>query len=143
MEEQRVSFEVAKLAAQVGYDWSDKKIYNTIGQLWDAHYPTAKNSDIESGMACVAPTQSLLQKWLRDIHDIKIFIDYQPIGSDDYEYCYKIMYEEGNAKRQYERTKTIESLNDWGSGYNNVYPADTYEQVLEAALKKALELIKP
>ena len=74
MEERKISFEVAKLANLKGFDPKVKLKKNT-------HY----NSNTEEldplggpcGAVCVnhyyASTQSLLQKWLRDVHNINVY----------------------------------------------------------------------
>lgn len=88
-------------------------------------------------------TQTLLQKWLRETHFILVSAEYECISSDDYEWGYRIIYEEGNAKRESERLKRIESVQMYSGGYlNKAYPATTYEGVLEMGLLEALKLIK-
>ena len=84
-----------------------------------------------------------LQKWLRETHFILVSSEYECISSDDYEWGYRIIYEEGNAKRESERLKRIESVQLYSGGYlNKAYPATTYEGVLEMGLLEALKLIK-
>ncbi len=72
MEEQLILFDTAKLAKEKNFDIPCTKVYNTIGELWNSHYKDMKNSDPDSGACCTAPTQSLLQKWLRIKHDIHV-----------------------------------------------------------------------
>lgn len=69
-----VTFETAKLAQQKGFDWPCSQIYNTLGDLWQSHYATARNSNRESGMKCTAPTQPILQKWLREVFQLHVEI---------------------------------------------------------------------
>ena len=146
MEEQLITFETAKLAKEKGFK-SDNPTTEyvpafLIHEFEGFHYlGEIQEEDYNREDFYLAPTQSLLQKWFRDIHNINISIEYESIGSDDYEYCYTIKYEEGNAKRQCNRIKIIESLQFYPGGYINV-AADTYEEVLEFALQKALNLIK-
>lgn len=75
MEDKLVEFETAKLAKEVGFDelcstWFDKngrsEEYTVLG----------KNSQ---GMIAfyTRPTQSLLQRWLREVHNIIIVIYYE------------------------------------------------------------------
>lgn len=72
MEEQLISFETAKLAKEKGltYDYVGQSFRPsgefTCGRNDEAFYP--------------APTQSVLQKWLRDVHNIHIEIE---LASDE------------------------------------------------------------
>ena len=67
MEEIRVSFETAKLAKEKGFDidcgWKLRKLEN--GSF------THTNS---SELGIEQPTQSLLQKWLREVHNINVLV---------------------------------------------------------------------
>jgi hypothetical protein len=67
-----------------------------------------------------APTQTHLQKWLREKHNIHIWITY--FNSDNYFYCYNIENFEGLRQPQNE--------------------SKTYEEALEIGLQEALKLIK-
>jgi hypothetical protein len=82
-----------------------------------------------------APTQSLLQAWLRDNHNI--FIEVQIDCTTYPKFCYEIKRFIGNPKdlasEEWGWEKT--SIDDWG-----LYR--TYELALEDALKDGLNLIK-
>ena len=70
---------------------------------------------------CSAPTQSLLQKWLRDVHMIFVNPNYDHIRNDGSSYVkYGVMTKSSNSKEGF----------------------DTYEQALEVGLLEALKLIK-
>jgi hypothetical protein len=123
MEEQLISFETAKLAREKGFNEVCKYGRNnfeikhpTRGLLRDlvtVEFPRGqRNSEISQGAAVAAPTQSLLQKWLREKHNINVFIDY------GYGYEYKIF-------SYFKRDGTFV----------------TYEQALENGLLEALKLI--
>jgi hypothetical protein len=75
------------------------------------------------------PTQSLLQKWLREVHDIDVFINRDGMFRKE-SYCIFI----------HDNIKNISRLrpldNDVFSGYS------TYEEALEVGLYQALLLIK-
>jgi hypothetical protein len=122
MKDELVSFEVAELAKKKGFDGlvRDAYYYNSpeLSKLmreecWDG-YPV--NSEDEAYLA--APTQSLLQRWLRERFFIDIFL-YKSSNN----YYYKIEYNKGFIK-----------TSDTSFG--------TYEQALEEGLKSALQLIK-
>lgn len=78
MEETLIDYETAKLAKEKGFDWNTDYYYNTDGESRYASYydPTPNNRGDMSWFSggntfcCAAPTQSLLQKWLRDVHSI-------------------------------------------------------------------------
>jgi hypothetical protein len=80
------------------------------------------NEDIKNRVARV--TQSLLQKWLREVHKIDVFINKDRMFNKD-TYCIFL-----------HKNDTLRPLdNDTFSGYA------TYEEALEVGLLKALKLI--
>ena len=142
MEEQLITFETAKLAKEKGFNIPIINFYDPKGYCTDAlGYQTERleESDWNNGMgsyptpseevSCSAPTQSLLQKWLREIHNIHIIIhyDYSIIGGYIVTNIIKsiepIIINQVNKKSKYENYRT-------------------YEDVLEIGLQKALKLIK-
>lgn len=78
MEEQLVSLKVAKLLREKGFRQLVPKYYDEneiiVCKLGDWNSPLFK------GMLNSAPTQSLAQKWLREIHTTYVLIDIGPIG---------------------------------------------------------------
>lgn len=74
MEEQLVSFEVAKLAKEKRFPQqctsSSKIYYNNEGKLNVNYYRNSYDRDID----ILAPTQSLLQKRLREKHNIILLV---------------------------------------------------------------------
>jgi len=119
MKEQLIEFETAKLAKEKGFDWiiSDDKFYDYSGQL-DFTFQGYSEGVTENGRT-PAPSQSLLQKWLRDKHSIMVYL--KPYWEE--EYCL------------------------WRSSIlmKNGYQSDfysTYEKSLEKGLQEALKLIK-
>ena len=129
MEENIVSFQVAKLAKEKGfnqfycnthYNKIDKLIVDTEG------YP---NGDrwVEYMKYCIsAPTQSLLQKWIRETH--KIYVTALPSYTDD-----------SDNKKHYFELFYGKTLRLFGDKYS-YFP--TYEEALEVGLFEALNLIK-
>lgn len=114
MKEQLISFETAKSLTKVGgfekswgevaYKKEDEKLYGDTGGYTD--YP--------------APTQSLLQKWLREVHNIIVEPSYNQI----YNYFELEIFILNN--------KTLGKAQTFSS----------YEQALEKGLQEALKLIK-
>lgn len=142
MQETLISFETAKLAKEKGFDWivSDAYHKNT-GELvftdWenvesndDILIPDDFNTDDESWLIS-APTQSLLQKWLREVHNIIVEVvtyynetdlplnkPIKPKGYFAWDY-----YNENFSEEKAPKFKT-------------------YEQALEQGLQEALKLIE-
>jgi hypothetical protein len=141
MKEELVSFETAKVAKTKGFDEICKRSCNKEGNLTneydiDIHADDLRaefefsNSTLElnalahnySPAFTAIPTQSLLQRWLRENHDIEINI----IRDWTYEtikYYYKLESD------KYEKD------------FNNSELFSTYERCLEASLQEALTLI--
>ena len=126
MEEQLISFETAKLAKEKGYNITNIFSYDETSGIMlpkDPTYPGWHCYALEG--VCPAPTQSLLQKWLREKHNIHIEIE---IASDEelniiQPYVYQWdFYKNGNI--------TI------GREFY-----DSYEEALEVGLLEALKLI--
>jgi hypothetical protein len=135
MQEQIITFETAKLVKEKGFNIPVIKYYTPKGYCSESEgYRTERleESNWNNGMGsyptlskdvcCSAPTQSLLQKWLREVHKIDVFCDC--IGSGKY---YSVIYDnsikEGNDK-VFEQEKET-----------------SYEEALEVGLLEALKLI--
>ena len=117
-----VTFEVAKLAKEKGFNekcnfYYQKGVINTDGCF------NRYNKGVE--YICSAPTQSLLQRWLREEKEIIIAISVD-IDHDLHRVCYEygVCYDFDG--------RTME--------YHNCYDSfGRYEEALEDALKYALE----
>ncbi len=124
MEDTRITFETAKLAKEKGFPQEPNKLkipyYNYKGEFkgdvkdWLRKY--LRNEDTSDVESVSAPTQSLLAKWLREVHQINV-------------YC---MPCENNYKK--------------GKWFNNIASHNppftgTYEKALEIGLQEALKLI--
>lgn len=124
MKDQLISFETAKLAREVGFDelcitWFDRngrsEEYTTLG----------KNS--QSMIAFYSrPTQSLLQKWLREVHKIDMTIHCQ-LHTTGIRYESEIYYEEDLYNEPYCNVST------W---------FDTYEGAVEDGLQDGCKVVK-
>lgn len=128
MKEQLVGFEVAKLAKEKQF--YDENVYGEVRLSQPNYYDNSgvlhdireafdpKDYDLKD--CCNAPTQSLLQKWLREIHNIHISVEpetYKP----DTDYISEIIMLPRNFL---------------------TYRGKTYEEALEFGLQQALKLIK-
>lgn len=121
--EQFITLETAKLAKQAGFDW----------EVYSCYYKSSPDRVSTNGtltsnfngyafqhIAISAPTQSVLQKWLRETHHLHITI----FSSSQESWMFRI-------------TKPHQKLED--GMYGEDFP--TYEAALEAGLKKCLTLL--
>ena len=122
MEEQLISFDTAKLAKEkrflkewtdLAYKKDDQKLYGDTGIYTD--YP--------------APTQSLLAKWLREIH--KIFINIIYDGNDE---VFRVQIVKQN---NYNTRKVLFIKKE-----DYIIEFFTYEEAMEKGLQEALKLLK-
>lgn len=135
LHESNISFETAKLAKEKGFTGIVRGIYDTDGNYMDSIETNEHYTKWAS-----APTQSLLQKWLRDEHDIHVHVEYFHDPKFGYHHKYdSVISHEGN---------------DWDGGIENrlkriesdefrMYRLfDTYEEALEDGLHQSLKLIE-
>jgi hypothetical protein len=128
MKEQLISFETAKLAKEKGFDEPCREYYNKDeevesfryfagdGSGWDKNSTIVANDNYKDFPILAAPTQSFLQKWLREEHNIDIESRVQ-IGS--------------NAKRYFYYINCTSSSKSY----------TTYEEALEQGLLEGLKLV--
>lgn len=128
MQEELIKFETAKLAKEKGFilgiGWFgfNNKFYISegaqIGMLCDNHRG-------ENPVAC---TQSLLQKWLREVHNIIIEVMFDEKAEDGFPWLLSIYH---NREEIITETHSL-----FGTYWDN------YEEALEVGLQEALKLIK-
>ena len=153
MKEQLISSETAKLAKEKGFSWevydfyyqekSNFKPYLTRGSEYDSDRDCKWDWNLNGGVSgellkiipypnsnkgyyYSAPTQSLLQKWLREKHKIHIIV-------------YVMENSDGNIYYDFGLKRIVNYLSD-----NSSKPMEfsTYEEALEVGLQEALKLIK-
>lgn len=123
MQEELITFETAKLAKEKGFDVTVPQGYNS-EELDYQRFGLPKG--IQFGICTntlptsfTAPSQSLLQRWLREVYNIHIAVLPKILPSNEIKYyCFK-----GKIKK------------DFKDLYN------TYEEALEDGLQEALKLI--
>ena len=151
IKEQLISFETAKLAKELGFDWYTDRMYSVFYVSEDIdvtyNYKSKKKLFKEGTLideenyldetSCTthnipeqywipAPTQSLLQKWLYEIHNCFIIIS---LG-------YKIEYTVIQSKENL----PIWDTNNWIYRYkDSLY--DTFEEAFEEGLKYTLNYL--
>lgn len=126
MGEVLVSFETAKLAKEVGFNELCSVEEGVYGINSIKFENKVKNSEFykDNENITTKPTQSLLQKWLREVHKIDIIPTF---SKNSRTYGYNMYYTEEN-KPVYINKNSIK--------------ATTYEEALELALYKALTIVK-
>lgn len=73
-----VDFEIGKLLKERGYNEPHNKVYNTLGELWDSHYPTMTNDDVDSGACCTAPIIAEVVMWLYEKYGVWVEVNLLP-----------------------------------------------------------------
>jgi len=124
MKEEVISFETAKLAKEKGFNENSKGYYNKEGEFIEAALPQGSKFNVGDDNVFSAPTQSLLQKWLRE--ELKLSVETVFNGSESFYWIIREMYPLG---------KEFSSVWDERFGWS------TYEEAMDAALLKALNLI--
>jgi hypothetical protein len=121
MEDQIISFKTAKLLKEIiEFPYNIPNWYSQLGTL-NCNHTCSDEFHLLKGFP--APTQSLLQRWLRENYDIHIVID--PFGDDK-----ETVYEWTVISDLYE--EEFEDDEDFSS----------YEKALELALQEGLNLVK-
>jgi hypothetical protein len=88
-----VTFEQAKLLSQKGFNISLSKVFNTFGELWDSHYSTMSNDDVDYGASCVAPEQWMVLYWLLDTHKLDVIAKYRESNTDKVQGINSVYYD--------------------------------------------------
>ena len=117
MKEELITFETAKLAQEKGYTNPNNKIGLYTEDV--KYHPYMAHWLMDYKEFYIAPTQSLLQKWLREVHNIDVLINKTLNGT----YYYIIWKDNCKIKRN--------------SKSNN-----NYQEILEDGLQEALKLIQ-
>jgi len=117
MKEQLISFKTAKLAKEKGFNEPCSMWYE--GHTLSPSEKPGYNSEDPTEYA--APTQSLLQKWLREKHNIDIYT-----------------YVERSLGGKYYKGHCHNEVNWWSTDVTR----STYEELLEELLKMALATIE-
>ena len=125
MEDQLVSYRIAKLAKDKGFkEWCDFAYRSTDNEEQLMAKSTWRNGEIHDSHKgfCTAPTQSLLQKWLREVKN----------------YVVIVTYDHSNPEKPYSVNggQTAPCIIDIAE-----HDFNSYEDALEEGLLQALELV--
>lgn len=92
-------------------------------------------NNLKKNLAINAFEQSYLQKWLRDVHKIYVYIELMDSNNDEIWYPVLI--------NRNVRTYNEEDMRTYSEDLHYIYQHfDTYEDALEFILTEALELIE-
>jgi hypothetical protein len=119
----RINLETAKLAKEKGYDESCSSVF-VDGNPKELGGVQRKNSTYQNQIT--RPTQSDLQKWLREVHNIYVNSDYYH-GYPEVRFYYDV------------KILSDDNYNGNQDSDDNIY---TYEQAMELGLQEALKLIE-
>ena len=125
MKEQLITFDTAKLAKEKGFDELTKYIYfnGELSGLTLDDYNYLGDKKLRKNVLS-APTQSLLQKWLREKHNIQV--------------CNNLHYKVGGGIAGY----LIDISHPNGDFKSTSISENTYEEALEKGLQESLKLIE-
>ena len=129
MKEQLISFETAKLAKEKGFNIPSNKMY-AIGK--DKYMLTSNRVPLKN--VTHAPTQSLLQKWLREEHHIDITVIINWIDGNR---IYYVGLSYINSENEIDIWFSID-----GTKNKSKIEYKTYEEALEVGLQEAVNTIK-
>ena len=144
MEEQLINFETAKLAKEKGFNiptrnfyadftWKSIEVYSCIEVGYNEFTDSMENNH-GFGDITLIPTQSLLQKWLREVHNIEVLISRIPPEA--------VLADKNKGKNILRNYNCyVWNLNSNPRISNNGIFLDIYEEALEAGLQEALKLI--
>jgi hypothetical protein len=134
MEEQLITFDTAKLAKEKGFDLEFCNVgwHGDFGDLNGDSYPFLGTYSFYKSMYCnnkdehqiQRPTQSLLQRWLREIHNIHLLLEPYYDEQKVLVYGFDLI------------TERTEEETIMEKGFK------TYEDGLEIGLQEALKLIE-
>jgi hypothetical protein len=130
LREDLISFETSKLAYKADFIFKGRT-NDWLNTTLPYHEDGKRNIDFNyEGEDYPAPTQGLLQKWLRIKHNLLVEVNYRTFGvSSGNGYSYMV-----------ERKNKHKSMNNY-IGKDVWSGFETYEQALESGLQEALTII--
>jgi hypothetical protein len=136
MKEKLVEFKTAKLAKEKGFNveyTSCQMFYITDEEGINYLEDKPRRTPFEHHTYILSPTQSLLQKWLREKHKIYVDTNHSRVNDDE-----EVTLHQSNITI----VSCIHSYNfKWIKESSDCY-GETYEEALEKGLYEALKLIK-
>ena len=131
MKDELIQFETAKLAYQKDFRFKSEKVYDEEGTLTRFSFGLSTITDF-NGRIVFAPTQSLLQRWLREVHNIVVSMRTgDELKDNKFYYTCIVSHTRGNG--------IISIILGWATIDGK--PIQTYEQLLEKGLLEGLKLL--
>lgn len=130
IEEQLISFETAKLAKELGFNYLCRNHYISEEDIRMSYLELNHN---KSNSIISRPTQSLLQKWLREVHKLHIEVELTD-NSGGFWFTWSIV----NSNK---RESCSETFDQATTTYDYVQHG-TYEEALESGLLNGLRWVK-
>lgn len=144
MKENLIAFETAKLAKEkeFGYDFGGTE-YVPSFYCEEDNNETLCESEMQQEDACrcdyyLRPTQSLLQKWLREKHKIHIWVE--PQRGNNPSYMLSIYNSNNNEEYFMADYGFLEGSEQYEDSADYMW-YNSYEEALEIGLQEALKLI--
>ena len=134
IKEDYVSFEIAKLLKEKGFDGECRDYYNTDGHFYSEDFKSNWNDNRVQIPLFSASTHQMVTKWLREVHNL--FIEIQ---------CYGC---EADEKAHFEYSYVISEYVKFNTGICTTFGLEernaksrfpSYEDACEAAIKYCLE----
>lgn len=125
------SLDICRLLKEVGFDWDTYSVYNKDGVFTDKNRSITRWNNFTDYYS--APTIDVAQRWLREVKHLEISIYYDPTIKSQ-PYIYEIYDVNEKFDNIFGRISPVSHSTTCGYFY-------TYEEALEAGIKKALELI--
>lgn len=128
MKDQLISFETSKLAKEKGFDIKVPNVWYNNG----VSKCRIVTSDTLFDTEYYASTQSLLQRWLRDVHNLSVCISFRKVDGKKVDGINSVYYD-----------VFIYYLTG-GDAWKKIHMSeisDVYEEALEKGLQEALKLI--
>ena len=125
--EDYVSFETAKLFKEKGFDAVCPMIYTADGELLYTavkHHNTyaVTNEKLIYYTDIIAPSQSMVMKWLREVHNVIIIIDTNDIYNENRFYFCKIYWARGNRIEIKWKISNTDKEYEYFAGKGSTYP---------------------
>ena len=131
MVEELISFETAKLAKEKGFSEFTQEVFNQFGKLFIFNSGLLTNHE-----RIQAPTQSLLQKWLRETHFLNVEVTHHGYNKEDNHFSFRAKVKTITKIKQSDNNGCLSDVQ------GDFYIFRSYEQALEKGLQEALKLIK-
>ena len=133
MKEELITFETATLAKEKGFNWP-QNMWWVSRPMGEGLFPTTEYQGNENNY--FAPTQSLLQRWLREDRNIDVVISPERY-KNGVNYMVQAQKWDLNADEEIHPNFVVKG-SYW---FNDNHEHPTYEEAMEKGLQEALKLI--